>query len=329
MERFLKPTFTKMINEENKETPNAKLFKIEKLERGFANTLGTSMRRALLSSIPSSAPFAIELKGASHEFQAMKDVKEDVAELILNLKELVLTTDMNIIEPDVVYELKLVSKEGIVKAKDIELPAGLEIVNKDLVIADTSKDKAIDMKIFVIFSKGFKTFEENRSLVEEKIGTTGVIPMDSNFSPIKRVNFKVSEVNPGESRVFEKLELDVETKGNMLPETAIAFAAAVLRNHFIAFEEESMSTVDTTVVDTYFEEEVILTQEDSQLMMSIEELNLSVRSANGLEKANINTVGELVDRPFSALKKIENLGDKSVSEIVEAISSMGLSFKAE
>ncbi len=328
MERFLKPVFSEIITDENKENPNKAKFTIEKLERGFGNTIGTAMRRTILSSIPSATPFAIELKGATHEFQGLPGVKEDVAELILNLKELVFEANTNIIEADEVIEIKLISEEGVVKAKNFELPAGLDIINKNLVIANTTKDKAIDLKLFIIYSKGFKTFEDNRELIAEKIGVNkNTLPIDSNFSPIKNVNFSIEEVNPGESYVYEKLVLEVETKGNMKPAEAVAMAGAILKNHYVAFEE--LTTIDLSKVDSMFEEEQIIEKDNTQLSMVIEELNLSVRSQNGLEKASIETVGELINRPFSALKQIENLGDKSVSEIVEAIQNLGLSFKTE
>ncbi len=326
MEKFLKPVFSEIITEDLKD--NQSRFTIEKLERGFGNTIGTAMRRTILSSIPSVAPFAIELKGASHEFQGISNVSEDVAEIILNLKELVIKADITLIESDKTYEARLVSGVGQVKAGEFEMPVGLEVVNKDLVIANTTKDKAVDLKIFMRYSKGFMTFEDNRSIISEDMGTTRqIIPMDSNFSPVVTVNFSVEEVNPGESYVYERVVLDVTTKGNMEAAEAVAMAGLILKNHYNAFE--TLVTVDLTQVDEMFEEEQIIEEDDTQLAMTIEELNLSVRSQNGLEKAGIETVGELIDRPFSALKQIDNLGDKSVSEIVEAIQNLGLSFKTE
>ncbi len=190
------------------------------------------------------------------------------------------------------------------------------------------KDKAIDLKIYMRYSKGFRTFEDNRSIIADALGQNKqIIPMDSNFSPVVTVNFTIEEVNPGESYVYERVVLDVITKGNMEASQAVAMAGAILKNHYMAFEE--LVTVDLTKVDEMFEEEQIIEEDDTQLAMTIEELNLSVRSQNGLEKAGIETVGELIDRPFSALKQIDNLGDKSVSEIVEAIQNLGLSFKTE
>ncbi len=326
MERFLKPIFSEIITEDLK--PNQSKFTIEKLERGFGNTIGTAMRRTILSSIPSVAPFAIELKGASHEFQGISNVSEDVAEIILNLKQLIIKSDRVLIEPDKTYVAKLVSTEGIVKASDFEMPNGLEVVNKDLILAHTTKDKALDLKIYMRLSKGFRTFEDNRAIISDELGLDKqIIPMDSNFSPVVTVNFKVEEVNPGESYVYEKVVLDVITKGNMEAAEAVAMAGAILKNHYMAFEE--LVTQDLTIADEMFEEEQASKEDDTQLAMTIEELNLSVRSQNGLEKAGIETVGELINRPFSGLKQIDNLGDKSVSEIVEAVQNLGLSFKTE
>lgn len=328
MEKFLKPTFSEIINEENKENINQSKFIIEKLERGFGNTLGIAIRRTLLSSIPSVVPFAIELDGSTHEFQGIEHVTEDVAEIILNLKKIVLKVDYNLVDEDEILEAKLISSSGPVRVDSFVMPVGVEIVNNDLIIAHTSKDRALNLKIYLRFSKGYKTFEENRSLVKEKLGESkNIIPIDSNFSPIKNVNFNIEEVNPGESYVYERLTIDILTKGNISPRDAIGYAGAILKNHYATFE--NMAIIDTTKVDDIFEEEKIEEEDDSQLLMTIEELNLSVRSQNGLEKAGINVVGELIDRPFSALKQIENLGDKSVSEIVEAIQNLGLSFKIE
>jgi DNA-directed RNA polymerase subunit alpha len=328
MERFLKPKFEKIITEKNKDSKNKATFRIEKLERGFGQTLGTSLRRTLLSSIPSLAPFAFEIKGVLHEFQSIKDCKEDVVEFVLNLKKILFKVDLSIINMDDVVEIKGSSKGNEFKAGDLVLPAGVEVANKNLVLAHTLKDKAIDLKLYAIFSKGYKTFEENSNLVKTRLGDIGkIISMDSIFSPIKSVNFNVEEVNPGESKVYERVILEVETKGNIKPEEAVVWASTILRNHYLCFDE--LSVIDETIKQDLFEEEKAKKEDNLQLSITIDELNLSVRSQNGLEKANIKTVGELINRPFSALKEIDNLGDKSVSEIVEAIQTLGLSFKPE
>jgi len=325
MEKFLKPTFKKIVTKESKETPNVATMHVEKLDRGFGQTLGTSLRRTILGNVPGVSAFAISVKGVAHEFQAIDNTMEDAAELILNIKDLVLSADTSIIEADEVYELKLVSKAGTVKAKDIEAPVGIEVVNKNHVIAETSKDKALDMTIYVMYSKGYKTFEDNKEFVKEVIGEKkGVIAIDSNFSPVVRVNFNIEEVNPGESRVFERLVLEVETDGAMSPEKAVASAAAILRNYYNPFEE--LEVVD---LDEYFVEDIAEEPVDAQLAMTIESLNLSVRSENALRAAEIFTVEQLIDRPVSALQDIKNLGEKSKTEIIQIVQDMGLSFKSE
>jgi DNA-directed RNA polymerase subunit alpha len=325
MERFLETSFTKIVSNKSEETPNKDIFHVEKLERGFGQTLGVSLRRTLISSIPGAAPFAVEVKGVNHEFQPITSAEEDMVELILNIKELIISVDENIIEQDEVYQLKLTSKKGVVKAGDIVVPAGISIINTDLVLANTSKDKAIEMVLYVMYSKGYKTFQENRALTKEQLGDKrSVISIDSNFSPVKQINFKVEEVNPGESRVFERLVLEVETKGNIEPQRAVAFAGAILRTHYSVFE--NMEEVN---IDAFFEEEVIEEEINTQLIQRIDSLNLSVRSENALKQAEIETVEQLIDRSVSDLGDIKNLGEKSKTEIIQIIQDMGLSFKSE
>ncbi len=325
MEKFLEPSFKKIINKDVVGVPNKQEFHIEKLDRGFGNTLGVALRRTLISSVPGAAAFAIEVKGVSHEFQAIDNVKEDMVQLILNIKEVIIEADDIIINPDEVYELTLKSIKGKVKAGSFIVPAGISITNTDIVIADTLKDGALDIKLYVAFSKGYKTFQENRSFVKEVIGDKkNLIAIDSNYSPVKNVNYTVEIVNPGESRVFERLVLDVETKGNMKPEEAIAYAGAILRVHYTVFEE-----MEEVNVGEYFKEEVIEEPVNSQLTQTIDSMNLSVRSENALKLADIKTVEELIERSVFDLGEIKNLGEKSKTEIIQIIQNMGLSFKSE
>lgn len=325
MDKFLIPSFEKIVTTQSKEQPNTEQFRIEKLDRGFGNTIGNSMRRTLLSSIPGAAMFAIEVKGVSHEFQAVPSVSEDMVEIILNLKDVVIGSDTAIIKADELYEGKLVSKKGTVKAKDIQLPVGLEIANPEYVIAETNADAALEITFYIIFSKGFRTFEENRILIKELIGKeNGVIPMDSNFSPVEKVNVTVQEANPGEARLYERLLLDVTTKPSMEPEKAVAYAGAILRTYFNVFE-----SLTEVAVDEYFSEEVNVEEEDQQLSIRIDDLNLSVRSENALKAAGVYSVEELIDITISSLQAIKNLGEKSRLEIIEVVKEMGLSFKSE
>lgn len=325
MEKFLKPTFQKIIKVEEERTSNVAKFVVKKLERGFGNTIGVALRRTILSSIPGVAPFAISIEGVNHEFQAFDDTKEDIVEIVLNLKNLIIEVDENLINVDEIYKFTINQRGEIVTAGDIEAPIGFKIINSDLIIANMVGKAKMNMTIYVAYSKGFKTFEENRIFVKEALGgLSNIIAIDSNYSPIERVNIRISDVNPGESRVFEELTLEVETKGNILPEKVVAFAGSILKNYFKAFD--NLEEVDLT---KQFVEEIEEEEIDSHLQMSIENLNLSVRSENALKAAGISTVEELIDRPVSSLQAIKNLGDKSKNEIIQSIQDLGLSFKSE
>ncbi len=325
MEKFLKPTFNKLVKSEN-ENPNLGIFTLEKLAKGFGQTIGTSMRRTIISSLPGAAPFAIEVVGAQHEFQSISNVREDVVELILNVKELIIEVDENVIDFDEIYEFKLSSsKSGEVFASEIKTPEGFKIVNNDLVIANVITDNALEMTIYVTYSRGFKTFEENKEFIKEKLGSKiGIIAIDSRYSNVKNVIFKIEEVNPGGEKILERLILEVETFGNVLPEKIVAQAGSILNNYFNAFNEMYEINLDEQFVEEVEEEE-----DNVQLSMTIESLNLSVRSENALKLAGIKTVEELIDRPVSALQEIKNLGEKSKLEIIQIIQEMGLSFKSE
>lgn len=326
MEKFLKPTFKKIIkSEEQKNNSNIAIFTVEKLEPGFGNTIGVALRRTILSSIPGAAPFAINLEGVNHEFQAFSDTYEDVVEIVLNLKNLIIEVDENLIDADEVYKFNINQREKIITAADIEVPNGFKIINKNLIIANMVEKAKMNMIIYVIYSKGFKTFEENRLFIKEKLGgLSNIIAIDSNFSPIERVNIRVDDVNPGESKVFERLTLEVETKGNILPEKVVAAAGSILKNYFKSFDELHEVDLTKNFVEEIEEEEI-----DSQLQASIETLNLSVRSENALKATGILTIEELIDRPVSALQTIKNLGDKSKNEIIQSVQDLGLSFKSE
>lgn len=324
MEKFLKPKFS-IQRKHDDNNPNSGIFVIEKLEKGFGQTIGTSMRRTIISSIPSSSFFAIEIEGVKHEFQTIENCREDVVELILNLKNVLIETNEDLIDLDEIYEFNLVSKNGDVFAKDIITKEGFKIINGDFKIATTDKDGALSMKLFVTYSRGIKTFEENRIFINEKLGTRiGLIPIDSDFSPIEKVSYNVEIVNPGESKEYERLIFNIFTKGNILPEKVISMAGSILENYFISFKE--MFEIN---LDEQFIEEIIKEEEDEHLTQSIESLNLSVRSENALRAAKISTIEELINRPVSALRDIKNLGEKSKTEIIQVIQDMGLSFKSE
>ena len=326
MEKFLKPTFIKEIHEDDN-NPNKAVFSLKKLEKGFAQTLGNSLRRVLLSSIPSVSPFAIEIKGIQHEFSPIQNVKEDVVQLILNVKDIIFLVDETIINSEEILELSLSAKEGVVKAGDIATPAGIEIINKDFILATTYRPRSLEFKLFLTFSKGYKTFEQNRELIRNELGERiGLIAVDSIFSPIKSVSIVINEVNPGEEKVYEELRIEIETKGSITPEKAISYASSILIEYLNAFS----NLVEVKMDDIFIEEiEEIEEPIESQLDISIEELNLSVRSENSLKKEGIKTLSDLLDMTISSLKNINNLGEKSVQEIIDLIKDMGYSFKSE
>ncbi len=326
MEKFLKPVFSKYVSQDD-QNPNKATFSLKKLEKGFGNTLGNTLRRVLLSSIPNVAPFAIEIRNVLYEFSSIDNVEEDVVQLILNLKKIVFSVEENTIQPDEILELNLSSNKGEVTAGAISSPSGIEIVNKDLVIAHSHEARALEFKLYLVYSKGYKTFDQNREAIKKFLGDKkGVIPMDSIFSPIKNVSFTINEVNPGEEKVYEELLLEVETKGSMTPEKAMSYASSILIEYLNAF-----SNMVEVSIDEIFEEEIEeeIEEENNDLNIPIEELNLSVRSENSLKKEGIKTLNDLIDRPTSALKSINNLGDKSIQEIIGVVKDMGLSFKTE
>ncbi len=326
MKKFLKPTFSKYISKDDT-NPNKATYSFKKLEGGFGQTLGNSLRRVLLSSIPSVAPFAIEIKNVLYEFSPIEEVREDAVHLILNIKNIIFSIDEEIIKPDEILELTLSSKKGEVRAGDISAPAGIEIANPDLVIAHSNKPRALEFKLYLTFSKGFRTFEQNREMVKKHLDDKrGVIAIDSIFSPIKNVSFKVNEVNPGEEKVYEELLLEIETKGSMSPDKAITYASKILIEHYKAFAD-----IVEVSIDEFFEEEIeeVVEEEDNNLEISIEELNLSVRSENSLKREGIKTLNDLIDIPVSTLKSINNLGEKSIQEIIAVVKDMGYSFKTE
>lgn len=325
MEKFLKPKFFKIIDSSKSEDKNIGRFEIEKLERGFGQTLGTSLRRTIISSIPGAGIFALEIAGVNHEFQAIDNVREDVVEFILNVKKIIFEIDESVVDFDEIYELSLVSKTGIISAKDIELPNGIRIVNPNVVLAESFKDKALTVTFYLTISKGFLTFEQNRIFTKEKLGLKkGLIAIDTLFSPIEKVTFEINDVNPGESKEYERLVFTIHTKGNIKPEKILAYAAEILISYLKVFA--NLEVVD---INNHFTEEIEEEEEDTQLSRTVESLNLSVRSENALKFAGISTVELLVDRPISELQKIKNLGEKSKTEIIQAVQNIGLSFKSD
>lgn len=286
---------------------------IEPLERGFGLTLGTALRRVLLSSLQGAAVTAIKVSGILHEFSSVQGVKEDVTDIILNIKSLNLishTSDKKI--------LKLKAKgPKVITAADIEETADIEIANKDLVICSLDAGAEIDMELTVETGKGYVPASQNKSAD----APIGVIAIDALYSPIEKVTYRVEEARVGQVTDYDKLIFTVETNGTVKPEDAIAFAAKIIQDQlqvFINFEE--------------VEEEVEEKDElpfNKNLLKKVDELELSVRSANCLKNENIVYIGDLVRKTEGAMLRTPNFGRKSLNEIKEVLSDMGLRFGME
>lgn len=292
-------------------------FVLEPLERGFGTTLGNALRRVMLSSLEGSAVTDIKIEGVMHEFQKIDGVLEDVTEIILNIKKLVL---INHSENDQVLHLKA-TKEGEIHASDIDKNGEVEVVNPDLLIATLAKGGNIDMTMTVSNGRGYVDGKINAKEVKDVIGAIGV---DSLYSPIERVSYDVESARIGQSENFDKLTLNVWTNGALKPQEAIARAAKILVDHFSIIEEVSNLTGLESVLADKEENSAQKTLETP-----IEELDLSVRAYNCLKRDAIHTLQDLTSKTESELMKIRNLGKKSLKEVMDKVKDMGLSFRDE
>lgn len=289
-------------------------FVIEPLERGYGTTLGNALRRILLSSLPGVAANAIRIDGVLHEFSTVPGVKEDVAELILNIKCLALK--MTGEGPQTIY---IDAKgEGEVLAEDIKTDGGVEVINKDLHIATLDSDARLYMEIEVDRGRGYVMQSKNKK-EDQPIST---IAIDSIYTPVKRVNFTVENTRVGQITDYDKLTLEVWTNGTIRPDEAISLSAKILIEHFKLF---------MTLTDHANNVEIMVEKEEDKkekvLEMTIEELDLSVRSYNCLKRAGINTVQELTERTMDDMMKVRNLGKKSLEEVEQKLAALGLSLK--
>jgi len=287
-------------------------FYAEPFERGFGTTLGNSLRRVLLSSLQGAAITSVRIKGVLHEFSSIPGVTEDVTNIILNLKGVSLK--MYGTEPKTV---RIIHKgDGIITAGDIITDPQVEILNPEHHIATCSKDANFEMEMVVKVGKGYVLADRNR---DEK-APVGTIPIDALFSPIRKVNFTVSNARVGQMTDYDKLTLEVWTNGSVIPEDAVAFAAKILKEQlsiFINFDEEAEPSGEAEVGEG---ESPI----NENLYRSVDELELSVRSANCLKNAGIKLIGELVSRTEAEMLKTQNFGRKSLNEIKDILAEMGL-----
>ena len=288
----------------------------EPLERGFGLTLGNALRRVLLASLPGTSVYAIEVDGAVHEFTALKGVEEDLTQIILNLKDLVLKSD-TIGKSE--YEITVDRGEGEFKAGDLELPTGLEVVNPDLVIAHVANGGHLHMTLHIRNGRGYATSEENKTLGGL---TSNSIATDSNYSPVTRVNYKVEQTRVGHDPRFDKLILEVWTNGSIKPLDAVALSAKILMFHFDNFLNLDDKFEDVTLI-----KDPIVHHEETFENLSIEDLDLSVRSYNCLKRAGIANVQELTQKSEADMMKVRNLGKKSLLEVKNKLAEKGLYFK--
>ena len=287
---------------------------MEPFARGFGNTLGNALRRVLLSSINGFAVTSVKIEGVLHEYGNIEGVKEDALDIIMNLKSLAVSK-----EGSAPCTLKLsTNKTGPVYAGSIETPADVHIVNKDLLICTLNKGAKIDMQINVECGKGYVPAEQGNK-TERAVGT---IMVDSIFSPVKKVSYKVENARVGQITDFDKLILEIDTNGSITPQDALGVTAKILQEQLEVFINFDVSTVDAPV-----EEEVSVEQEfNKNLLKTIDELELSVRSYNCLKNENIIYVGDLVAKTESEMLKTANFGRKSLNELKENLKAMNLSF---
>ena len=313
MRKFEKPNFK---IERNGETDNYMRFIVEPLEKGYGITLGNALRRVLLSALPGASVFAIEIDGVQHEFQTIPGVKEDVVTVILNLKELNVAIDD---ESENKKELTLnITGPKVVTGADIVCPTGVEILSKDAYICTVAAGASLKMKIYARNGRGFATAEQNKDAKTH----FGIIPTDANYSPIKKVAYEIESARVGRSSNYDKLILDVWTDGSMEPQMAVALAAKILIEHLNLFTELTNLDKFTDIIG-----ETIVAEETQNQDMTIEDLDLSVRSFNCLKRANISTVAELCQKTEEDMMKVRNLGKKSLKEVKDKLASYNLSFK--
>ena len=313
MIKFEKPQYKVT---EYDETSNYGKFELEPLEKGFGLTLGNALRRVMLSSLPGSAITSINIEGVNHEFETIDGIYEDVTTIVLNLKNVIVN---NLSEDEQVLTLN-VNKEGVVTAGDIECPTDVEIINKDQVICTIVKGGKINMEITVGNGRGYVRAEANKKLLKKaKVGT---ISMDSNYSPIERVNYEVEEARVGQSTNYDKLIMEIWTNGSMRAEEAIALASRILIEHLDILTKLN-EIADITGIMAEKEEDPKV----KALETSIDDMEFSVRAYNCLKRSGINTMQDLVNRKESDMMKIRNLGKKSLKEVLDKVKAMGLSFK--
>lgn len=313
--QFEKPRFTKKLFDS---THNYGRFVIEPLERGFGVTLGNSLRRVLLASLPGASVFAVEVEGARHEFSALDGVEEDVTQIILNLKGLVLKideegTDEKVLELDV-------KGPKVVTAADLQLPGLVTVINPTMVIANVVEGGRLKAKLHVRNGRGYTTSEGNKT--NRFTSKLGLIATDSNYSPVTKVSYAIEATRVGHDARYDKLTLEIWTNGSISPQAALSLSSRILMAHYEQFLDLEDTTTDVSIMKEPTQE-----KDDKFSNMTIVDLDLSVRSYNCLRRAGIETVYELTQKTEEEMMKVRNLGKKSLKEVKEKLLAIGLSFR--
>lgn len=292
-------------------------FIVSPLESGFGRTLGNSLRRVLLSSLPGYAITSVKIDGVLHEFSTIPGVKEDVTEIVLSLKDIILK--INGEGPKTLYISA--SGEGEITAGDIKTDSEVEILNPELHIATLNEDAHVSMELTCDKGRGYVSSEKNKELLKPIIG---VIAIDSIYTPVLKVNYTVENTRVGQITDFDKLTIEVWTNGTITAREAVSLGAKILNEHLDLFR---------TLSDEAYETEVMVTKQDDEkekvLEMTIEELDLSVRSFNCLKRAQYNTVGDLITKTEEEMMKVRNLGRKSLDEVVAKLNSLGFDLRRD
>ena len=293
-------------------------FVVEPLERGYGTTLGNSLRRIMLSSLPGAAVSQVKIEGVLHEFSSIPGVKEDVTEIIMNIKNLAIRNNSTSNDPKIAYiEFE---GEGVVRASDIQVDSDIEIMNPDLVIANLNggADSKLYMELTITKGRGYISADKNKS----EDTPIGVIAVDSIYTPIERVNLKVENTRVGQITDYDKLTLDVYTNGTIHPDEAVSLAAKVLNEHLSLFIDLSDRGIEAQVMA-----DKPMDPKGKVMDMNNDELELSVRSYNCLKRAGINTVEELCNKTADDMMKVRNLGRKSLEEVLGKLNELGLQLR--
>jgi DNA-directed RNA polymerase subunit alpha len=316
MQKFERPAFDIV---EYVESNHYGKFEVEPLERGYGTTIGNALRRVLLSSMPGAAVYSVKIEGVYHEFTAIPGVVEDVTNIILNLKDLIMTID-----DDETYTLRINAKgPKVLTAGDIECPTGVEVMNKDLMIATLEEGAILEMDLKAKNGRGYVSAEQNKGQHQGSSQGIGTIYTDSIYTPIKRVSYLVEPTRVGQDARYDRLILEVWTNGSLNPQEAVALGAKILSDHLELF---SAINEDITDMDSLIKESTHESASKGMVMM-IEDLDLSVRSYNCLKRAGIQTVEELTQKSEEEMMRVRNLGKKSLKEVKEKLIDLNLGFK--